>query len=81
MRRICAFIIILLEYAKIIVLGLSHVDMARFIPLHLCSAAALAATVYAMWPRMNWLGQTFAYAFAPSAILAVVLPSTTIIPG
>ena len=80
MRKACALAVVLLEYAKIIVLGLFEVDMREFVPLHMCSAAGLGVMVYAMWPHRNWLGQTFAYAFTPSALLAVVFPSTTMYP-
>ena len=80
MRKLCGLIIVLLEYLKIIVLGLFGVKMAEFVPLHLCSAAGLGVLVCALWPRMNWLGQTFAYAFFPAALLAVVFPSTTMYP-
>ena len=80
MLKICALIVILLEYAKIIVLGLSRVEMARFVPLHLCSMAGLAVMVYALWPHMNWLGQLFAFAFVPAALTAVLFPSITMYP-
>ena len=41
MRKACGFTIVILEYAKIIVLGLFEVRMPEFVPLHLCSAAGL----------------------------------------
>ena len=80
MRKVCGFTIVILEYAKIIVLGLFEVRMPEFVPLHLCSAAGLAVLAYAMWPHGKGLGQVFAYAFFPAAILAVVFPSTTMYP-
>lgn len=80
MRKICGLTIIFLEYAKIIVLGLFEVRMPEFVPLHLCSAAGLAVLIYAMWPGRNWLAQSFAYAFVPAALLAVIFPSTTMYP-
>ena len=80
MRKTCGLFIVILEYAKVIVLGLSQVDMREFVPLHLCSAAGLAVLIYALWPRGKWLGQIFAYAFMPAAILAVVFPSSTMYP-
>ena len=80
MRKVCGLVIVLLEYLKVIVLGLFGVHMAEFVPLHLCSAAGLGVLVYALWPRMNWLGQVFAYAFVPAALLAVIFPSTTMYP-
>ncbi len=80
MRKGCGLAIVVLEYAKVIVLGLSQVDMREFVPLHLCSAAGLAVLVYALWPHRRWLGQLFAYAFMPSALLALVFPSTTMYP-
>ncbi len=80
MRKVCALAVILLEYAKIIVLGLFQVNMPEFVPLHLCSAAGLAVVACAMWPHRNWLGQIYAYAFVPAALLAVVFPSTTMYP-
>ena len=80
MRKACALTIIFLEYAKIIVLGLFGVNMREFVPLHLCSAAGLAALIYALWPGMKLLGQIYSYAFVTSALLAVVFPSTTMYP-
>ena len=69
MRKACGLAIVLLEYMKVIVLGLFGVHMAEFVPLHLCSAAGLGVLVWAMWPRMNWLGQVFAYAFVPALFI------------
>ena len=80
MRKACGLVIVILEYAKVIVMGLNQVNMREFVPLHLCSAAGLAVLIYALWPRRRWLGQLFAYAFMPSAILAVAFPSTTMYP-
>ena len=81
MRKVCALTILLLEAAKTIVLGLFHVNSIEFLPLHLCSVGGLATVVYAMWPQSkNWLGQLFAYAFFPTALLAVIFPSTTMYP-
>ena len=81
MRKACALTVLLLEAAKIIVLGLFRVNNIEFLPLHLCSVGGLATVVYAMWPQSkNWLGQMFAYAFFPTALLAVVFPSTTMYP-
>ncbi len=79
LRKACGLCVVLLEYAKVIVMGLFQVSMLEFVPLHLCSAAGVAVLVYAMWPR-KWLGQLFAYAFFPATILAVVFPSTTMYP-
>ena len=81
MRKACGLAIVLLEYLKVIVLGLFGVHMAEFVPLHLCSAAGLGVLVWALWPRMNWLGQVFAYAFVPAALLAVIFPVPRCIPG
>ena len=81
MRKTCALTVLLLEAAKTIVLGLFHVNSIEFLPLHLCSLGGLATTVYAMWPQSKkWLGQFFAYAFFPTALLAVVFPSTSMYP-
>ena len=81
MRKTCALTILLLEAAKTIVLGLFRVDSIEFLPLHLCSMGGFAALVYALWPQSkNWLGQLFAYAFFPTALLAVVFPSTSMYP-
>ncbi len=80
MRKSCGLLIVILEYLKIIVMGLNGVKILEFVPLHLCSAAGLAVLVYALWPRMKGIGQVFAYAFFPAAILAVVFPSSTMYP-
>ena len=80
MRKLCGLIIVILEYAKIIVLGLNQIDIREFVPLHLCSAAGLAVLIYALWPQGKRLSQIFAYAFMPAAILAIVFPSTTMYP-
>ncbi len=80
MRKACGLTIIVLEYFKIIVLGLFQVNMREFVPLHLCSVAGLAIAVYAMWPHRDRLNQLFAYAFVPAALLALVFPSTTMYP-
>ena len=80
MRKLCGLGIVLLEYAKIIVMGLNQVKILEFVPLHLCSAAGVGVLIYALWPKIKGLGQIFAYAFVPAAILAVVFPSTTMYP-
>ena len=81
MRKITALTVLLLEAAKTIVLGLFRVNTIEFLPLHLCSVGGLATIVYAMWPQSKkWLGQLFAYAFFPTALLAIVFPSTTMYP-
>ena len=80
MRKSAAVLIILLEYAKTIAMGLFHVDIIEFLPLHICSVAGLAVVIYALWPNIAWQKQLFAYAFFPPAILAVVIPSTTMLP-
>ena len=41
MQKACGFVINLLEYLKITVLGLFEENMREFVPLHLCSAAGL----------------------------------------
>ena len=74
MRKTAAVLIILLEYAKIIAMGLFHVDNIEFLPLHLCSAGGLATLVYALWPGKLKLDQLFGYAFFPAALLAGNLP-------
>ena len=80
MRKFCALAVVILEYAKIIVMGLFEVNILEFVPLHLCSATGLAVVIYALWPGKKWLGQMFAFAFVPAALLAVIFPSTTMYP-
>ena len=81
LRKACALTVLLLEAAKTIVLGLFEIRSIEFLPLHLCSLGGLATVIYAMWPQAkNWLGQLFAYAFFPTALLAVVFPSTSMYP-
>ncbi len=80
MRKSCGLAVVLLEYAKMIVMGLFQVNTLEFVPLHLCSVGGFAILVYAMWPGKRWLGQLFAYTFFPAAVLAVVFPSSSMYP-
>ena len=80
MRKGCALLVVLLEALKLIIMGLFKVNNIEFLPLHLCSVGGLATLVYAMWPKRDWLGQYFAYAFFPATVLAVVFPSTSMYP-
>ncbi|MCR5476301.1 MAG: YwaF family protein [Lachnospiraceae bacterium] len=80
MRGILALATVLLEAAKVIVMGLYQVNTLEFIPLHLCSVGGLSILIYALWPGRWKLDQLFGYAFFPAALLAVAFPSTGMYP-
>ena len=80
LRKGIGLSVVLLEAAKIIVMGLFGVNNIEFLPLHLCSVGGLATLVYAMWPGRLSLDQLFGYAFFPTALSAILFPSATMYP-
>lgn len=80
MRKVMAVILILLETSKLCVMGLTHVDICEFLPIHLCSVAGLFIVIDALWPNTKWVGQMFLFAFNTAALMALICSSVTCYP-
>lgn len=80
MRKAMAVGLILLEALKICVMGLTHVDTADYLPLHLCSAAGLFIVIDALWPNTRLIPQLFLFAFTAGAMMALICSSATSYP-
>lgn len=80
LRKLMAVGIILLETVKLCVMGLTHVDVCDYLPLHLCSLASLFIVIDALWPHTRLIPQLFLYAFTAGALMALICSSATSYP-
>lgn len=77
-RKICAMIVLTLEYVKIVLISLLFPHYIGFyIPLHLCTFSGAFIIIDALWPNNKIVNTLWLYVFLPGSILGVVSPSTT----
>ena len=77
MRKVAAVFLILFEIGKQCVVGLTGAPVAPHLPLHICSFAEYAILLDAFWPENRFLKPLLCYAFLPSALMALLFPTTT----
>lgn len=79
-RKVMAVGVVLLEALKMCVMGLSHLDISEYLPIHLCSVGGLFILIDALWPNSRITHQLFLYAFTAGALMALICSSATIYP-
>lgn len=80
MRKSIALFLILFEIAKQCIGALTGAPSAKLLPLQICSFAEYAILIDAFWPHTRFTKQLLAFAFLPSAIIALLLPTVTAYP-
>lgn len=81
MRKWTALFLIGIEILKQCVGSLNAIPPGTYLPMEMCSFAEYTILIDAMWPRGRTTKQMLAFAFLPAAIMALVMPSSTIYPA
>ena len=75
-----ALFLILFEFGKQCVVGLTGAPAAVHLPLHICSFAEFAILIDAFWPNNRLFKPVLCYAFLPAASMALLFPTVTAYP-
>lgn len=79
-RKLIAISLIILETSKIIVMSLTDVIVSNNLPLEICSFAEYAIILDAFLKDNNTLPQMLLYLFFPAALMALIFPTTSVLP-
>ncbi|MBQ7173356.1 MAG: YwaF family protein [Clostridia bacterium] len=80
LRKGMALFLILFEFGKQCVVGLTGAPAAVHLPLHICSFAEFAILIDAFWPNNRLFKPVLCYAFLPAASMALLFPTVTAYP-
>ena len=80
-RKCIALFLLFIEIFKQCLNSLNGIPHGIYLPLEICSFAEYTILIDAMWPDLRLTKQLLAFAFLPSALMALVMPSATIYPA
>ena len=80
LRKRIAVFLVLLEAAKIFVMGFTRAEISRNLPLEICSFGEYAIVLDAFLKKKTILPQMLLYVFTPAALMSIVFPTTSILP-
>lgn len=80
LRKYIAVSLLLLEAAKMIVMIVTGANVSTNLPLEICSFAEYAIVLDAFLNKSKLISKMLLYLFLPAAIMALVFPTTAILP-